>query len=347
MTTDELYMSRACELAMGGVYHAAPNPQVGAVIVCDGKIIGEGFHRRCGGPHAEVNAIASVRDESLLQRSTIYVTLEPCSHYGKTPPCADLIVSKRIPRVVVGCVDPFSKVSGNGIRKLREAGIEVTVGVLEDRCRRLIERFVTFHTQQRPYITLKWAESADGFIDVKRDGGSPHVISCRFTSMLVHRLRARHQAIMVGRNTALADNPSLTTRLWPGGSPLRVVTDRNLVLPHSLKLFDGTVPTLVFTCRKDVPQLDGADFVTLPEADYDLPHFMTELHRRGVQSLLVEGGRELLQSFIDCRLWDEAHIETGRCVLHDGVEAPVMRGGVLCESRECFGALLRTFRREV
>ena len=262
MTTDEKYIRRCIELASNGLCNAAPNPMVGAVIVHNGKIIGEGYHAKCGEGHAEVNAIRSVKDDTLLKEATIYVSLEPCSHYGKTPPCADLIISKGIPRVVVGCIDPFSQVSGRGIRKLREAGIDVTVGVLEEECKNLIRRFVTFNTQKRPYITLKWAESADGYIDINRENGSPVVLSTPVTSMYVHKQRAEHKAILVGRRTALLDNPSLTTRNWYGKNPLRLVIDRNLTLPAELKLFDHSTPTMVFT-EKQKNSEDNLEYVAL------------------------------------------------------------------------------------
>ena len=204
---EEKYMLRCIQLAQNGLCNTAPNPMVGAVIVCDGKIIGEGYHVRCGEAHAEVNAIRSVKDTSLLKRSTIYVSLEPCSHYGKTPPCADLIIEKQIPRIVIGCRDPFSKVAGRGIQKLKDAGREVIVGVLETECRQLIRRFITFHTLRRPYITLKWAESSDRYIDYSRTDGKPVILSSPLTSMLVHKKRAEHSAILVGTRTAELDNP--------------------------------------------------------------------------------------------------------------------------------------------
>ena len=227
---EEKYMQRCIELAGNGLCNVSPNPMVGAVIVCDGKIIGEGYHIRCGEAHAEVNAIRSVKDESLLERSTIYVSLEPCSHYGKTPPCADLIIEKKIPRIVIGCQDPFSKVAGRGIQKLRDAGREVIVGVLEAECRQLICKFITFHTFHRPYITLKWAESQDGFIDLNRTAGNPVKLSTPLTSMIVHKKRSESDAIMVGTRTALLDNPSLTVRNWYGKNPIRIVLDKDLSL---------------------------------------------------------------------------------------------------------------------
>lgn len=326
MTEDEKYMTRCIQLARNGLCNTPPNPMVGAVIVHAGKIIGEGYHARCGEGHAEVNAIRSVEDESLLKEATIYVSLEPCSHYGKTPPCADLIISKGIPRVVVGCVDPFSLVAGRGIRKLRDVGIEVTVGILEHECQKLIKRFVTFNTLQRPYITLKWAQSADGYIDKERTSGSPEVLSTVFTSQCVHKMRAEHKAILVGTNTALLDNPSLTTRSWYGRNPLRLVIDRDLSLPSSLHLFDGSTPTWVFTERQktDSPNL------TFKQIDFShdiLPQICRALYDEKVQSVLVEGGSSLLQSFIDANLWDEAYVEHASRCLTQGVKAPYIPSG--------------------
>lgn len=331
MTTDEKYIRRCIELASNGLCNAAPNPMVGAVIVHNGKIIGEGYHARCGEGHAEVNAIRSVKDESLLKESTIYVSLEPCSHYGKTPPCADLIISKGIPRVVVGCIDPFSQVSGRGIQKLRNAGIDVTVGVLEDECKNLIKRFVTFNTQKRPYITLKWAESADGFIDINRENGSPVVLSTQITSMYVHKQRAEHKAILVGRKTALLDNPSLTTRNWYGANPLRLVIDRTLSLPSNLKLFDHTTPTLVFTEKVKAGE-ENLEYITLDFSKDILPQIFTVLYKRKIQSLLVEGGTTLLQSFINSGVWDEIFVEHSARVLGEGVKSPIIPKGIKMQS---------------
>lgn len=318
---EEKYMRRCIELAKNGLCNVAPNPMVGAVIVCDGLIIGEGYHIRCGEAHAEVNAIRSVKDKSLLSRSTIYVSLEPCSHYGKTPPCADLIIEKQIPRIVIGCQDPFSQVAGRGIQKLRDAGREVTIGVLEKECRYLIRRFITFNTLHRPFITLKWAESADHFIDVERTDGNPVVLSSPLTSMLVHKKRAETDAIMVGRRTALLDNPSLTVRNWYGRNPVRIVLDRALSLPHSLRLFDGEVPTIVFTAEKH-PDKKNVTYRTIEFTQDILPQIMKVLYQQKIQSLLVEGGSQLLQSFIDAELWDEVYIEKCPCKLNSGVKAP-------------------------
>lgn len=337
---EEIYMQRCIQLAQNGLCNVAPNPMVGAVIVCDGKIIGEGYHVRCGEAHAEVNAIRSVKDSALLKRSTIYVSLEPCSHYGKTPPCADLIIEKQIPRIVIGCQDPFSKVAGRGIRKLRDAGREVIVGVLEEECRRLIRRFITFHTLHRPYITLKWAESADGYIDVCRKDGSPTVLSSPLTSMLVHKRRAEHSAIMVGTNTARLDNPGLTVRQWYGRNPVRVVLDKKTALSPELHLFDGSVPTIVFTEGNHASR-PNVDFITIDYGGDILPQMMETLYERGLQSLLVEGGSALLQSFIDAGLWDEVFIEECPQILHSGVKSPEMNNKIPYDTELSFG---RSFR---
>lgn len=318
---EEKYMRRCIELAKNGLCNVAPNPIVGAVIVCNGRIIGEGYHIRNGENHAEVNAIRSVKDESLLKRSTIYVSLEPCSHHGKTPPCADLIINKEIPRIVIGCQDPFTKVAGQGIQKLRNAGREVIVGVLEKECHQLIRRFITFNTLHRPYIILKWAESADRFIDIERSEGSPIVLSSPLSSMLVHKKRAEVDAIMVGKQTALLDDPSLTVRNWYGKNPIRIVLDRTLSLPSDSRLFDGSVPTLIIT-EKEHQSRRNVTFITLDFTRNILPQMMDELYQRKIQSLLVEGGKLLLQSFIDNGLWDETFVEKCPMRLCSGVKAP-------------------------
>ena len=333
---EEKYMRRCIELAKNGLCNVAPNPMVGAVIVCDGCIIGEGYHVRCGEAHAEVNAIRSVKDESLLKRSTIYVSLEPCSHYGKTPPCADLIIEKQIPRIIIGCRDPFSKVAGRGIQKLQNAGREVIVGVLEEECLHLIRRFITFNTLRRPFITLKWAESADRFIDIERIDGNPVLLSSPLTSMLVHKKRAENTAIMVGRRTALLDNPSLTVRNWYGRNPIRIVLDRNLSLPNDLQIFNGEVPTLVFT-EKEHPEEKSVRYITIDFVHNPLKQIMEELYQRNIQSLLVEGGSQLLQSFIDNELWDEAYIEKCPKQLYSGVKAPEISNNFSYSTEEHFG----------
>lgn len=305
MKIEERYMRRALQLAQCGIEGASPNPMVGAVIVDDeGRIIGEGYHRRCGEGHAEVNAVASVKDKSKLLHSTIYVTLEPCAHYGKTPPCAKLIIDSGIPRVVVGCVDPFAKVSGRGIAMLREAGVEVVTGVLEEECIALNRRFMTAHTHHRPFVTLKWAQSADGYMDRKR---TPETPAARFSTLLgttmVHRMRSLHDAITTGRGTIEYDRPRLDTRYWPGGrSPQKVINDRS-----------GRIP---------------AGYDARIWYEQELESFLNALYRNNITSLLVEGGPTLLRSFIASGLWDEARVEAAPFRLGDTgtAKAPAIDG---------------------
>lgn len=313
LTTDEKYMRRCIQLACNGRMNAQPNPMVGAVIVHDDRIIGEGYHVRCGEGHAEVNACASVKkeDEHLLRESTIYVSLEPCSHYGKTPPCADLLVSKGFKRCVIGCQDPFAKVQGRGIQKLREAGIDVSVGVLEEECKALNKRFMTFHGKQRPFVTLKWAESEDGFIDGH--------ISNTYTQMVCHKRRAEHQAILVGRKTWEADKPSLTVREWYGSSPKRyVVSSQSLTLPDGFHLIQTT-------------RVEG---------------ILKRLYEDGIQTVLVEGGAELLQSFIDSGEWDECYVEKGDLTLCGRVKAPVLSNAALKGVNTDFGQRIEEYVKQ-
>lgn len=310
MNIDEKYMERALQLAALGRGRVSPNPMVGAVVVARGRIIGEGYHRRFGEAHAEVNAIGSVAaaDVPLLAESTIYVTLEPCAHYGKTPPCAKLIIDKRIPRVVVGSPDPFREVAGRGVAMLRAAGVEVVEGVLRERCDRLNVRFLTAHTLGRPYILLKWAESLDGYIDRLRSAAeSPARLSTPATSTLVHRLRGEYDAILVGAATARLDNPSLTVRCWPGRNPLRVVLTRRGYTPSG-NLADDAAPTIVYQSMS-------------------LDDVCCDLYRRGVTSLMVEGGAETINAFVEAGLWDEARVECSSIVLGGGVVAPKMPEG--------------------
>lgn len=306
-------MRRCLQLAACGRMESRPNPMVGAVIVADGRIVGEGYHVRCGEGHAEVNAFASVaaEDERLLKEATVYVSLEPCSHYGKTPPCADLIVSKGVRRVVVGCVDPFVKVQGRGIEKLREAGIEVTVGVLQAECQWLNRRFFTFHREQRPYIILKYARTQDGFLD---HHGQSLAISTPFTKMLVHKLRAEEDAIVVGRTTAEREHPRLDVRYWAGPSPKKFVLSSK-------------------ACHTTVTDEDG-------ERPYRMVASIEELLRvcreEQLQSLIVEGGRLTLQSFIDSNLWDEIRVETAPISVGDGTPAPKLPDSIVLKSKETY-----------
>jgi len=321
-------MMRCLALARLGAGNVAPNPMVGCVIVCCGKIIGEGFHQEYGESHAEVNAVNAVANAELLKESTLYVSLEPCAHHGLTPPCSDLIVEKQIPRVIIGTVDPFSEVAGKGIEKLRRAGVEVEVGMLEEECRELNKRFFTFHEKKRPYIILKWAQTPDGFIDMDRgreNFGEPTWITGSLALRLVHKIRSEEGAILVGANTAEKDNPSLTVRHWAGNNPLRAVTDKNLRLPKNLNLFNGSAKTLVFNSLRE-EETEAVDWIKIPFGENSIPQILNELHCRKVLSVIVEGGKQLLESFIRAGLWDEAHVFTGTGFFHSGIRAPEFTG---------------------
>lgn len=342
MTPDIIYMHRCLQLAKLGEGAVAPNPMVGAVLVNEGRIIGEGWHRQYGGPHAEVNCIADVTeaDRHLIAQSTLYVSLEPCAHFGKTPPCADLIIKERIPHVVVGCRDPFPEVNGKGMEKLEKAGVQVELSAIEPECRELNKRFFTFHTEHRPYIILKWAQTQNGFIGSY--GHERLLISNAFTNRIVHKWRSEEAAILVGTRTALVDNPSLTTRLWPGRSPLRMVIDMELSLPRGLHIFDGTVSTLVFNRHKNtIADLRDPAFDQNPLQHYQVTtdvslvqQLLHALYHLQIQSLLVEGGGKTLQSFIDENAWDESRIitNTGLFVPH-GVKAPQLETGELISTQ--------------
>ena len=311
MTTDERYMQRCLFLARKAMGYTYPNPLVGSVIVHEGKIIGEGWHTKAGEPHAEVNAIASVKDKNLLKESTLYVNLEPCAHFGKTPPCADLIIEKEIPKIVIGCVDIYSKVAGKGIERLQQAGREVIVGVLEAESQALNKRFFTFHAQKRPYIILKWAQTRDGFIaPLQQTQQAPVWISNAFSQQLTHLWRAQEGAILVGKHTVEKDNPSLTTRHWVGNNPLRLVIDNNNSLSKNLAIFQGD-PTMVLTISPT------------PSMPKQVCNY---LYEQQVQSLIVEGGAQVLQQFIDEGLWDEARIFVGDTRFSEGLSAPQLQG---------------------
>lgn len=332
MTMHEPYMRRCLQLAALGAGNVAPNPMVGSVLVYNGRIIGEGYHQHYGQAHAEVNCIASVRpaDRHLIPDSTIYVSLEPCAHFGKTPPCADLIISKNIQKVVVGCRDPFKEVDGKGIEKLRQVGIEVTVGVLEKECQDLNKRFFTFHIKKRPYVILKWAQSADHFIATDKEQRT--FISNEYSNRLVHKWRSEEASILVGTNTALLDNPSLTTRLWQGANPVRLVIDKNLTLPASSQLLDGSVKTIVFNYlqQEEKPNLV---FQRLSKSEPLLPQLLQVLYQKNINNVLVEGGTKTLQGFIDEGLWDEARIITNQSLwLNGGVASPTLNSGTLSKT---------------
>ena len=354
MDISEIFMSRCLELAGHGRGNVAPNPMVGAVIVSDGIIIGEGYHHCFGEAHAEVNAIASVRDEAQLRRSTLYVNLEPCSCYGKTPPCAELIIRKKIPRVVVACQDPNPEVAGRGIKMLQETGIEVITGVMEREAGYLNRYFMTAHRHRRPYIILKWAQSEDGFIDYKRKDASekPAIFSTPLTRMMVHQLRSEVQAIMVGTTTAVMDNPLLTVRYWSGKSPIRILIDRNLCVPATYHLFDGARQTLIFTrqnalsteemnfSKKEFVNYVNKAYVNYVKIDnpaFQLSDMATILYQKNIYSLLVEGGARLHRSFMEENLCDELIIETAPVQLHEGVKSPHYSGVQLIE-RQIIGS---------
>lgn len=355
---EEDYMKRCLELAALGAGSASPNPMVGCVVVHHGRIIGEGWHRKYGGPHAEVNAIADAEANGfgdLLPESTLYVNLEPCSHWGKTPPCADLIVEKRIPRVVVGCIDYYCEVSGRGVARMREAGIEVTVGMLERECLHFNRRFFTTQNLGRPYIILKWAQTSDGYLDAVRPSAEVPAawMTGEAAKILVHRWRAEEDAILVGSRTAMLDNPALTVREWQGRNPLRVVIDRRLTLTPTLRVFNEDARTVLFTSEASFAEAEakfaGNQSVTV-EAAEDLPEILTILSRGDsmqcnianiqgnigkIQSIIVEGGAQILNTFIQAGLWDEARVFTAPIALNElypadsvpdpvGVPAPVL-----------------------
>lgn len=337
-------MQRCIQLAESAAGYVAPNPMVGAVLVHENRIIGEGYHQQYGGPHAEVHCINSVKeaDRHLIPQSTIYVSLEPCAHFGKTPPCADLIIEKKIPHVVIGCRDPFKQVDGKGVEKLQAAGIQVTMNVLEQECKTLNKRFITFHKEHRPYIVLKWAQTANGKI-AGEAGGERLLISNEFTNRLVHKWRSEEAAILVGTNTALFDDPSLTTRLWKGANPMRLVVDTNLRLPSSLQLFNKQVKTIVFNSLKHEEQENLLHYQVTQ--DVNLVHQMANaLYQLKVQSVLVEGGAQLLQSFIDEGLWDEIRVITNNeQVVANGLPAPRMQSGRLLKQESLFSDTLQYF----
>ena len=324
-------MNRCLELARIGAGKVSPNPMVGCVIVYNETIIGEGFHEKYGEAHAEVNAINAVKNQELLKESTLYVSLEPCAHYGLTPPCSELIVEKKIQNVVIGTIDSFAKVAGKGIEKMIKAGIDVQVGILENECREINKRFFTFHEKKRPYIFLKWAETTDGFIDfdrTKNQFGEPTWITGEKALVRVHQMRAIEDAILVGTNTALKDNPSLTVRHCTGRNPVRIVIDNHLRLPVHLKLFDGTAKTIVFNSLKN-EESGNTEFVKIDFNKKIIPQILKNLYQRNIQSLIVEGGKQLLESFIEANLWDEAFRFIGNKLFMSGIKAPAISGSII------------------
>jgi diaminohydroxyphosphoribosylaminopyrimidine deaminase / 5-amino-6-(5-phosphoribosylamino)uracil reductase len=325
ISLEEIYMRRAMELAQKGLGSVSPNPMVGCVIVHDGIIIGEGYHQQYGCPHAEPNAIASVKNQDLLQESTVYVTLEPCAHWGKTPPCANLLVEKKVKKVVIGALDTNPLVAGRGIQILQAAGIEVVSRILEKEIRFQNRRFFCFMENQRPYIILKWAETADGFI--ARKNFDSKWISNSLSRQLVHRWRAEEDAIMVATNTARYDDPQLNVRDWAGRNPTRIVLDQHRYLDHNLKLFDRSQATICYTADFSEKR-ENLEFVALGR-EFELGKILEDIYKRKIQSLIVEGGSKLLQSFIDQNLWDEARVFRSDSVFGEGIEAPQFSGRIL------------------
>lgn len=325
----ETYMQRCLQLAKLGEGNVAPNPMVGAVLVHQNIIIGEGYHQKYGEAHAEVNCINNVSEtnKGLISQSMLYVSLEPCAHFGKTPPCANLVIENNIPNVVIGCRDSYGEVDGKGIYKLQQAGINVTTGILEKEAQDLNKRFFTFHTKKRPYIILKWAQSADG--KIANEDFSALKISTDTTNRLVHRWRSEEASIFVGTKTALNDDPLLTTRLWPGNNPVRLVIDRHLKLPLSLQIFNEASKTIVFNEIKN-EVVNNAHFFKIGSVENMVPEILTALFQLNIQSVLVEGGTKLLQSFIDLNCWDEARVITNEALtIGNGIQAPVISNSLL------------------
>ena len=325
MTSDEQLMQRALELAKLGAGHVSPNPLVGCVIVHDGKIIGEGWHKKYGEPHAEVNAVNSVEDKSLLKESIVFVTLEPCSHFGKTPPCADLLIQHRVKKVVISTIDPNPEVLGNGVTKLRAAGIEVQTGMLEKEGQELNKRFFTFVEKHRPFILLKWAQTADGFI--AHSNYESRWISSEFSRQLVHKWRSEEDAVLVGTKTAAHDNPTLSVRDWSGRNPVRIVIDRFLRLPDKINLFDKKQKTICYNVLKHEEHAN-LSLIRVDEEDF-INQLVHDLYKQKIQSMMIEGGAQTLKLFIDAGLWDEARIFTSQRSFGDGIAAPSLQGDVI------------------
>lgn len=328
MNTHERYIKRCIALAKNGFGTTYPNPMVGSVIVYNDQIIGEGWHKKAGEPHAEVNAVRSVKDKSLLKKATIYVSLEPCSHFGKTPPCCDLIIANEIPNIVVGTVDPNEKVAGNGIKKLIAAGANVTVGILEKECHELNKRFFTFHNKKRPYIILKWAESQDGFLAPEKQADQerkPIWITNAYSRQLVHKWRSEEQAIFAGTQTVVDDNPNLNTRDWSGNSPVRVVLDQNNRISRDSFIFDDSVKTMIFTKSEINFSAENTTFEIIDFNQNIIPQILAVLHQNQIQSIIIEGGLNTLQAFIDQDMWDEARIFIGKTTFGTGTRTPILQ----------------------
>jgi|WetSurSiteA1Bulk_404760.scaffolds.fasta_scaffold04232_5 diaminohydroxyphosphoribosylaminopyrimidine deaminase / 5-amino-6-(5-phosphoribosylamino)uracil reductase len=330
------YMERCVDLASKAEGMTYPNPVVGSVIVHEGKIIGEGYHIKPGGPHAEVIAIGSVRNKELLASSAIYVSLEPCSHYGRTPPCTDLIISHKIPEIIVGTTDTSDKVSGKGISNLKAAGCKIILGIAEDECRWINRRFFTFHEKKRPYIILKWAQSADGFIDILREGGSKvgaGWITGNSERILVHKWRASEQAILVGAQTVRADNPLLNVREWYGNNPIRIILSGSASLPGEIAMNNLTGSQVIFTFYPDKIKMPGSVVVKLNNKEPSAVQIVDYIYKLGIQSLFIEGGAMVLNHFISSGLWDEARIFSGYQIFRNGIKAPAIEGKLFSKTK--------------
>ncbi len=323
MKNQEKYIKRCIELAKLGLGNTYPNPLVGSVIVYKNRIIGEGYHKKCGEAHAEVNAVNSVKDKSLLKHSTLYVNLEPCSHIGRTPACSTMIIANKIPKVVIGCIDTFNKVSGKGVEMLKNAGIDVVVGVLEAESREVNKRFFTFNEKNRPYIILKWAQTKDGFIDIVRTTKTQkgEWITNELSKALVHKWRSEEAAIMVGTNTAIMDNPQLDVREWTGENPMRVTIDKSLKLSQNLNILSNKIPTIIYNEAKNL-KLKNTEYIKIDFRKDVVSQILKDLYSKDIQSIIIEGGEKLLNSFIKSNLWDEARIFTGNKYFKDGIKAP-------------------------
>jgi len=330
MQNREIFMKKCLELAKKGMGYVSPNPMVGCVIVFNDEIIGEGYHQEYGKDHAEVNAIENVKDKSLLKKSTLYVNLEPCVHFGKTPPCTNLIIESKIPKVVIGCADSYSEVSGKGIKKMQNRGIEIIVGVLGKESRELNKRFFTFHEKKSPYIILKWAESKDGFM-APLNQNKPFWMTSSESKKLVHKWRAEEEAILIGRITAKKDNPSLTVREVAGSNPIRIIIDKNLTLSGDLNLFNSDAKTIIFNSLKS--EENGTNQFIKIDFNYLIEKILKELHKQNIQSVKIEGGSITLQSFIDSNIWDEARIFTANKLFSQGLKTPIIEGKIILERK--------------
>lgn len=347
METAKKYMQRCLELAKKGLGNTAPNPMVGAVLVYNNKIIGQGFTSKYGGNHAEVNCINSVKPENkkYVTKATLYVSLEPCSHFGKTPPCSNLIVENKIPKVVIGTLDTNQLVSGKGVKHLKENGIEVTIGVLQKECLNSNKRFFTFHNKKRPYFILKWAKSKDNFIGkLKKDKAEPIWISNSYSQQLVHLWRSQEQAILVGTSTVLSDNPSLTTRKVYGKNPIRIILDRTLKIPSSFNVLDNSTKTIILT-EKSKSNTTNTFYETVNFSNL-LSEIIRVLYKHEIQSVIVEGGRQTLETFINADLWDEARVFIGDNKINNGVKSPVLKNNLLTEIKNIEKDILIYYEKE-